>query len=104
MEVIYLCDRKRCKECSPLCKHTNDITHAVNFKKDGDDYFENSSTEVLLEEIAALKSLNRRQLEVEKKYHELLKEMMYNGGGENFREQNKEVSQKERLLGSKNVE
>ena len=92
MEVIYLCDRKRCPECSPLCKHTCDVTHAVNFKKDGDDYIENSSTEVLLEEIAALRALNRRLLEVEKQYHEMVKEMFGYSKGEAVRKQSKEVS------------
>lgn len=30
--VAYLCDRRACKRCSyPLCRHTLDITHAVNF-------------------------------------------------------------------------
>lgn len=32
-EVLYLCDRRQCANCSwPTCKHTADITHAVNFE------------------------------------------------------------------------
>lgn len=34
MNVIYICDRKQCERCSyPTCKHTQDVTHAVNFEK-----------------------------------------------------------------------
>ena len=33
-EIVYLCDRKACDECSwPTCQHTADICHAVNFEK-----------------------------------------------------------------------
>ena len=41
--VLYVCDRLKCENCSwPLCGHTRDITHAVNFEKDdvGDLYIE----------------------------------------------------------------
>lgn len=46
--IFYLCDKKKCKNCNyPACKHTQDITHAKNFKKDDeyeamdiDSYFE----------------------------------------------------------------
>jgi hypothetical protein len=32
-EVVYLCDRKKCKDCSyPICTHTSDIEHAKNFE------------------------------------------------------------------------
>lgn len=34
MEILYLCDRKACKQCginAEDCKHTTDIRHAVNF-------------------------------------------------------------------------
>lgn len=31
-KVAYLCDRLACSDCSyPECKHTTDISHAVNF-------------------------------------------------------------------------
>ena len=29
--VLYLCDRKACKNCSLECMHTSDVTHAINF-------------------------------------------------------------------------
>lgn len=40
--VLYLCDRKACENCVyPLCKHTTDISHAVNFEKNlGGGYWE----------------------------------------------------------------
>jgi len=31
-DVLYICDRKKCKNCTHHCNHTADITHAVNFK------------------------------------------------------------------------
>lgn len=38
VQVMYLCDRKQCPNCTyPTCKHTSDITHAKNFKR-CDDY------------------------------------------------------------------
>lgn len=45
MDVHYICDRKQCGDkCSyPVCKHTSDINHAVNFEKkirwDGEPVF-----------------------------------------------------------------
>lgn len=27
---LYLCDRKRCETCSPECRHTFDIQHAIH--------------------------------------------------------------------------
>lgn len=40
--VLYLCDRRACENCAyPLCKHTTDIYHAVNFEKGlGGGYWE----------------------------------------------------------------
>lgn len=32
IDVTYICDRKKCPECSKLCNHTTDISHAVNFE------------------------------------------------------------------------
>ena len=31
MNVLYLCNRKKCKECSDECKLTTDVRYAVNF-------------------------------------------------------------------------
>lgn len=44
LETAYICDRKRCKQCSaPVCTMTTDIEHAVNFKRvddyDGHEYY-----------------------------------------------------------------
>ena len=40
--ALYLCDRRVCDNCYyPLCKHTTDISHAVNFEKNlGGGYWE----------------------------------------------------------------
>ena len=32
MDVFYLCNRKKCKECSDECKLTTDDRYAANFK------------------------------------------------------------------------
>ena len=31
MNVFYLCNRKKCKECSDECKLTTDVRYAANF-------------------------------------------------------------------------
>lgn len=40
--ALYLCDQRLCDNCNyPLCKHTTDISHAVNFEKGlGGGYWE----------------------------------------------------------------
>lgn len=42
-KVAYLCDRRACgKHCSyPECRHTFDISHAVNFVRFEELYMEN---------------------------------------------------------------
>ena len=37
MKIAYICDRKKCKNCSDICNHTTDINHAVNFKEEAAD-------------------------------------------------------------------
>lgn len=32
-DVFYICDREKCEKCFSGCKHTTDITHAINFEK-----------------------------------------------------------------------
>ena len=33
-EIVYLCDRDACDKCPNLeCKHTYDISHAINFEE-----------------------------------------------------------------------
>lgn len=45
-DVLYLCDLKACDPCPHTeCKHTSDISHAVNFERVGTDaYFEKEKT------------------------------------------------------------
>ncbi len=44
--VAFICDLKACIVCSfPKCKHTSDITHAVNFSTINAKYIENSENE-----------------------------------------------------------
>lgn len=31
--ILYICDRKKCKNCDPGCKHTTDIKHAKHFSR-----------------------------------------------------------------------
>lgn len=33
VRVVYECDRTKCENCSDLCHHTFDISHAVNFTR-----------------------------------------------------------------------
>ena len=33
MKILYLCDRLKCENCHNECKHTSDITHAINFRE-----------------------------------------------------------------------
>ena len=41
MKIFYLCDKKKiCNENCGKCIHTKDITHAKNFKRDGEDFIE----------------------------------------------------------------
>lgn len=31
--ILYICDRKKCEDCSyPICCHTEDVAHAKNFE------------------------------------------------------------------------
>ena len=40
MKIAYLCDRHECEFCdNPECDHTENIDHAVNFKKVGPDIY-----------------------------------------------------------------
>ena len=31
--VFYICNRKRCEDCSEECQYTTDIEYAANFEK-----------------------------------------------------------------------
>lgn len=48
-EILYLCDRRACPECSPECRHTTDISHAKNFEKRFDMYVEKEIEEIVIE-------------------------------------------------------
>jgi hypothetical protein len=58
LETAYICDRKRCKQCSaPVCTKTTDIDHAANFKQI-DDY---DRHEYYYEEIEDDKAQHKRR-------------------------------------------
>lgn len=41
--IFYLCNGKACKNCrghNPDCRHTMKVEHAVNFKRVGNDFWE----------------------------------------------------------------
>ena len=40
--ILYICDRRKCSNCSMECTHTTDIEHAVNFKNIDGYYMEES--------------------------------------------------------------
>lgn len=48
-EVLYECDRKRCKYCAPdgICHLTRDIEHATNFELFGGFYIEKTANVVI---------------------------------------------------------
>lgn len=44
-DILYVCDQRACSHCSyPLCNHTTDIHHAVNFRRDYDFFKEIDET------------------------------------------------------------
>ena len=56
-EILYFCDRRKCDECHESCKHTQDISHAKNFQKRGDCYFEkDAEVDEYKDEIESLKN------------------------------------------------
>lgn len=32
--ILYICNRKKCENCSPECRHVSDIHYAANFDYD----------------------------------------------------------------------
>ncbi len=30
IDILYICDKKKCESCSDICKYTSDIDHAVH--------------------------------------------------------------------------
>lgn len=49
-DVVFLCDRKQCVNCSSECKHTTHIEHAMNFEKQGKIWFEKEPKNAILRE------------------------------------------------------
>lgn len=48
-DILYLCDKNACSECSGIeCRHTNNITHAMNFEIgiDGKYYVEKGDIKI----------------------------------------------------------
>ena len=40
-KVAFLCDGRKCgNDCSEICFRTTDVSHAINFVRSGDGYFE----------------------------------------------------------------
>lgn len=47
-EILYLCNRKKCKKCNCDCGHTRDIKFAKNFEKEEDCYIEKETIPVVI--------------------------------------------------------
>ena len=68
IKIAYLCDEKKCDNCSyPDCKYTFDIKHAKNFKKGKNGVYEEQEkkldleNELMLNEVLdLLKEMKRR--------------------------------------------
>ena len=50
LDVRYICDRRKCVNCYPKCKHTDDIRHAANFEIIGGDMWEKETELATLEQ------------------------------------------------------
>ena len=46
-DVIYICDRNQCANCSPYCFHTTELDHALNFEKVQGGYVERGDNDLL---------------------------------------------------------
>lgn len=56
--VAYICDQKKeCKDhcCQKFCTRTTDLDHALNFMKEGDDYYEMAEAQIFKRFIDELK-------------------------------------------------
>lgn len=57
MGQLYLCDQRACEHCHPPCRHTEDIEHAVNFKKDPEgNYWEQNRLLCILRPTCRMKA------------------------------------------------
>ena len=52
-KILYLCDRRRCDNCSEDCRLTSDIRHAKSFKKHGAAFYEDENQQTEREEAKA---------------------------------------------------
>lgn len=60
-EVFYLCDRRKCENCSSDCTHTSDIRHAVNFRMNGEVFEEYESADSLSSILEELLNMAKRK-------------------------------------------
>lgn len=49
IQVLYICDRKKCENCYENCKHTTDIKHAKNFEVTEVNRFDGTSKVYVVE-------------------------------------------------------
>ena len=63
VNILYLCDRKACENCSDYCKHTSDIEHAMH--KDSLDGREFEYKEGLLDVTFMEKKIETEGFEIE---------------------------------------
>lgn len=88
-EIVYLCDRKQCKNCSDSCRYTSDINHAVNFEHltyDGQHWEKDIPERIEAEDCGMiLKPLFRLGDYVKCKYDEnaiyIIEEIIYDADG-----------------------
>lgn len=50
IQVLYICDREKCEDCFNSCNHTTDISHAKNFKLEGNFYVEDDGKEIITDD------------------------------------------------------
>lgn len=63
--ILYICDRKKCENCSPDCKHTTDIKHAKHFERFSDVYIENNTVQDTIENFT--RSLEKIKKDIDEK-------------------------------------
>ncbi len=70
VKVFYECDRRECENCNEKCKHTDNVMHAKNFKREGSFLVEEHQREcndvVMVEESFEGNELVRRTTYYEK--------------------------------------
>lgn len=61
-KILYLCDRRRCDNCSEDCRLTSDIRHAKSFKKHGAAFYEDENQQTEREEAIQRLKANRNAM------------------------------------------